>query len=132
MALNAGLHRLEKIRSDAESRRKRLLFWHIYSMDRALALNHGIAPNIPDYDIQTEKPSFPDDIDGHMGHINMHWIDLSELQGQIYVQLYSAQAERGPLEAKIDSARQLAIRCLEIQESLHAVRQRFHSYIRLF
>ena len=132
MALNAGLHRLEKIQDDAENQTKRLLFWHIYSMDRALALNHGIAPNIPDYDIQTEKPSLPDDIDGHMGHIHMHWIDLSELQGQIYVQLYSAQAEREPLEAKVDSARQLAIHCLEIQESLHMVRQSFHSYKSLF
>ena len=121
--MNAGLHRLVKEPNTSDKRNKRLLFWHIYTMDRALALNLGRAPNIQDYDIHTDILSYPEDIDGPLGYINVRWIELSKLQGEIYLQLYSAQAERESLQTKIDSAKQLAARCLELRESLSLVGQ---------
>lgn len=114
MALSAGLHRLTNRPGDEEQRHKRITFWLIYSMDRSLALRLGRVPNIQDYDIQTARLSFPSDIDSPMGHLLGCWIDVGELQGQIYHQLYSAHAQAQAPEAKARAAEQLATRCLEI------------------
>lgn len=120
LALNAGFHRLVKKPGDKEQRQKRLIFWLTYTMDRALALNLGRTPIIQEYDIQTDRLTYPDDVDGPMGFFHICWIDVSELQGQIYLQLYSAHAQKQPMEAKVKAAKQLAMRCLEIRNFMHS------------
>ncbi|KAL8932766.1 MAG: hypothetical protein Q9216_006687 [Gyalolechia sp. 2 TL-2023] len=118
LALNAGYHRLVKKSGDREQRQKRVIFWLIYVMDRALALNLGRAPNIQEYDIQTDRLSYPADMDGPMGFFHVCWIDVSELQGQIYLQLYSAHAQTQSMELRVRIAKQLATRCLEIRSTM--------------
>ncbi len=62
-------------------------------MDRSMALSLGRAPNIQDYDIQTDRLAFPGDIDSPIGPMLACWVDVADLQGQTYHQLYSAQAQ---------------------------------------
>ncbi|KAL8942078.1 MAG: hypothetical protein Q9211_001554 [Gyalolechia sp. 1 TL-2023] len=121
MALNAGFHRLVKNLNDKEQGQKRVIFWLIYIMDRALALSLGRAPNIQEYDIQTDRISYPADLDGPMGFFHVCWIDVSQLQGQIYLQLYSAHAQTQSVEVKARAAEQLAMRCLEIRKAMQLV-----------
>ncbi|KAL8905955.1 MAG: hypothetical protein Q9171_006466 [Xanthocarpia ochracea] len=117
MALSAGLHRLGRRSGDNEQRIKRITFWSIYAMDRSMALSLGRAPNIQDYDIQTDRLVFPGDIDSPIGPMLACWVDVADLQGQTYHQLYSAQAQNQPPGTKSIAAKQLATRCLELQKS---------------
>ncbi|KAL8671379.1 MAG: hypothetical protein Q9168_004127 [Polycauliona sp. 1 TL-2023] len=117
MALSLGFHRLTGKSSDDEYRRKKIVFWSIYAMDRSMALSLGRAPNIQDYDIQTERLSLPLDIDSPIGPMLACWVDVGELQGQAYYQLYSAHAQMQSTETKAVAAKQLAARCLEIQDN---------------
>ncbi|KAL8973920.1 MAG: hypothetical protein Q9197_001831 [Variospora fuerteventurae] len=118
MALDAGWHRMATKRDDADQRRKRVIFWLIYSMDRTLSLSLGRAPMIPDYDIQTNRLSYPDDVRGPMSYLLVLWVDVGELQGHIYFDLYSAQAQRQSVQVKAEAAKRLAARCLKIQETM--------------
>ncbi|KAI4224866.1 MAG: hypothetical protein L6R36_004347 [Xanthoria steineri] len=115
MALSAGWHRLGRKPGDNEQRLKRITFWSIYAMDRSMALSLGRAPNIQDYDIQTDRLACPADIDSPMGPMLACWVEVGELQGQTYHQLYSAHAQTQATETKARAAEQLAVRCLEIQ-----------------
>lgn len=121
MALDAGWHRMAMKRDDADQRRKRVIFWLIYSMDRTLSLSLGRAPMIPDYDIQTNRLSYPDDVRGPMSYLLVLWVDVGELQGHIYFDLYSVQAQRQPVQVKAEAAKRLAARCLKIQETMRIV-----------
>ncbi|KAL8655066.1 MAG: hypothetical protein Q9210_001127 [Variospora velana] len=121
MALGAGWHRMAMKRGDADQRRKRVIFWLIYSMDRALSLSLGRAPMIQDYDIQTGRLSYPDDVRGPVSYLHVLWVDVGELQGHIYFDLYSAQAQRQPVQVKAEAAKRLAARCLKIQETMRIV-----------
>ena len=87
-----------------------------------MALSLGRAPNIQDYDIQTDRLACPGDIDSPVGPMLACWVDVADLQGQTYHQLYSAQAQNQPPETKSIAAKQLATRCLELQKSFQLVR----------
>ncbi|KAI4138576.1 MAG: hypothetical protein LQ341_004599 [Variospora aurantia] len=121
MALDAGWHRMAMKRGDVDQRRKRIIFWLIYSMDRTLSLSLGRAPMIPDYDIQTDRLSYPEDVRKPMSYLLVLWVDVGELQGHIYFDLYSAQAQRQPVQVKAEAAKRLAARCLKIQETMRIV-----------
>ncbi|KAI4268298.1 MAG: hypothetical protein L6R38_007896 [Xanthoria sp. 2 TBL-2021] len=121
MALSAGFHRLARKPGDNEQRLKIITFWSIYAMDRSMALSLGRAPNIQDYDIKTDRLACPVDIDSPIGPMLVCWVDVGELQGQIYHQLYSAQAQTQAPETKATAALQLARRCLEIQRTFESV-----------
>ena len=47
LCMDTGLHQFRSKENSPEARRKRLLFWLIFNMDRGLALNFGRVPNIP-------------------------------------------------------------------------------------
>ncbi|KAI9843007.1 MAG: hypothetical protein M1838_002893 [Thelocarpon superellum] len=100
-------------------------------MDHALALNLGRAPNIQDYDITTGRLIYPDDVDGIWGRLYSIWIDHAKLQGLIYVQLYSAQAQNNSVDIKTERARLLAISAVNLQEQLHAVCDHAHLALKL-
>ncbi|KAL8991741.1 MAG: hypothetical protein Q9169_007695 [Polycauliona sp. 2 TL-2023] len=89
-------------------------------MDRSMALSLGRAPNIQDYDIQTARLSIPADIDSPIGPMFACWIDVGELQGRAYYQLYSAHAETQAPEMKAAAAKQLAARCLKVKEDFRS------------
>lgn len=86
-----------------------------------MALSLGRAPNIQDYDIQTDRLACPADIDSPMGPMLACWVEVGELQGQAYHQLYSAHAQTQATETKARAAEQLAVRCLEIQQRSRSV-----------
>ncbi|KAL8888507.1 MAG: hypothetical protein Q9215_004073 [Flavoplaca cf. flavocitrina] len=129
MALSAGLHRLGRRSSDNEQRIKRVTFWSIYAMDRSMALSFGRAPNIQDYDIQTDRLTLPEDTDSPTGPMLACWVDVAELQGQTYHQLYSAHAQNQPLESKVAAAKQLAARCLELQRDFQVNDQSLSEHV---
>ncbi|KAL8871209.1 MAG: hypothetical protein Q9174_002911 [Haloplaca sp. 1 TL-2023] len=116
MALSAGYHRLQRRPGDNEGRLKRITFWSIYAMDRSMALSLGRAPNIQDFDIQTDRLAIPEDMDSAIGPMLVNWVEMAKLQGEIYHQLYSAHAQNQPLEGKVVAAKQLAECCLELNK----------------
>ena len=86
-----------------------------------MALSFGRAPNIQDYDIQTDRLTLAEDTDSPTGPMLACWVDMAELQGQTYHQLYSAQAQNQPLDSNVAAAKQLAARCLELQRDFQVV-----------
>ncbi|KAL8852068.1 MAG: hypothetical protein Q9221_002998 [Calogaya cf. arnoldii] len=119
MALSAGLHRLARKPGDNEQRLERVTFWSIYAMDRSMALSLGRAPNIQEYDIQTDRLT-PADIHSPIGPMLVCWVDVATLQGETYQQLYSAHAQTQTTENKATVALQLATRLLAIQEDFRS------------
>ncbi|KAJ9502416.1 hypothetical protein H2202_002482 [Exophiala xenobiotica] len=116
MVQDAGYHRLPAYSVAPEATKKRLLFWFIYAIDRCMALNLGRSPSLQDYDITTEWPKIPEELDGPFGRMYLGWISLGELQGQIYEQLYCARAQRQPPELRAQLARSLASKLLEMKD----------------
>ena len=121
MAMNAGYHRLKSRSGDAEAQLKIAAFWSIYAMDRSMALSLGRAPTIQDYDIQTDLPATPEDIDSPAGPLLANWVDVAKLQGDIYYQLYSPHAQNQPPDTKVASAKHLAERCSELHKGFQVV-----------
>lgn len=50
LCLDAGLHRLKDSSDDPQLIYKKSCFWHVYSLDKNLALNFGRTCNLQDYD----------------------------------------------------------------------------------
>ena len=116
MAQDAGYHRLPPYSVAPEVTPKRLLFWFLYCLERSMALNLGRASSVADYDIQTDRPKYPEELgDTVWGALFSSWFDFSKLQGDIYDQLYSARAQKEAVEVKVDLARKLAIRLKTVQ-----------------
>ncbi|KAL8964920.1 MAG: hypothetical protein Q9183_004139 [Haloplaca sp. 2 TL-2023] len=105
---------LKRAKGDAEGQLKIVAFWSIYAMDRSMALSLGRAPSIQDYDIQTDLPAAPEDVDDPAGPMLANWVDVAKLQGDIYYQLYSPHAQNQLPDTKAASAKQLAERCSEL------------------
>ena len=92
-----GLHRESTYQKDDSGNAddKRRLFWTIYMMDHTASLFLGRASYIPDFDIDCRYPNLAEDLvirpwDSAFIYI----VKLSEIQGEIYNQLYSAQGLR--------------------------------------
>ncbi|OCT48870.1 fungal specific transcription factor domain protein [Cladophialophora carrionii] len=117
MALDAGYHRLPAYAVAPEATEKRRLFWFLYCVERGMALNLGRTPSIPDYDILTDRPKFPEEVHGVWGSMFNSWFDFAKVQGDIYDQLYSAQAQKQSTEVKAELARKLAARLQVIRKS---------------
>jgi len=64
MLLDIGYHRLPNNLTDDGLRKKRMLFWWMYAMDKGLAFTFGRTPTIHHYDVTTPRPTFPDDFVG--------------------------------------------------------------------
>ncbi|KIW65216.1 hypothetical protein PV04_07494 [Phialophora macrospora] len=117
MAQDAGYHRLPPYSVAPEATPKRRLFWFLYCVERGMALNLGRASSLPDYDILTDRPRFPEEVHGVWGAMFNSWFDFAQTQGDIYDQLYSARAQKASAEVKAELARQLAARLQEVQQS---------------
>jgi len=64
MLLDIGFHRLPSNLKDDSLRKKRMLFWWMYAMDKGLAFTFGRTPIIHHYDVTTQRPTIPDDYVG--------------------------------------------------------------------
>ena len=85
----AGFHRADSTNSDPSAFNvKSVLFWHIYTIDKALCLRLGRASNVQDWDINIPRAF---NYDGLMGFeasgVPTMWLKTGTLQGQIYEQL---------------------------------------------
>jgi hypothetical protein len=66
MCIDLGLHHLPGKYKGREKFKKRLIFWHIYVVDKGLAFTLGRTPSIPHFDVSTERPSIPADLPGDL------------------------------------------------------------------
>ena len=64
MALDAGYHRLPPFAVAPEVTEKRRIFYFLYCVERGMAINLGRSSSILDIDITTDRPKFPDEVDG--------------------------------------------------------------------
>lgn len=86
-----------------------------YILDRGLAFNLSRDPHIQDYDSQTDLPVYHNDTPSECGLMFLSWIQFSKLQGQIYEQLYSAEAHRATRDTREVRAEQLASQILHLE-----------------
>jgi hypothetical protein len=67
MCIDLGLHRLAKDTEGSAISTERKVFWHVYIMDKGMAFTLGRTPSIHQYDVATERPTFPKDLPGVPG-----------------------------------------------------------------
>lgn len=86
-----GFHRVDPKADPDAFNVKATLFWHVYSIDKALCLRLGRAAIIQDWDISIP---FRFNYDGLVGTevsgVPTMWLKTGTLQGQIYEQLFVA------------------------------------------
>lgn len=86
-----GFHRSERLACEQPqaARLKRILFWHVYTMDKGLSLRLGQSSVIHDCDITIPRTFEFDGFGiGESPTIPTLWIQLSYVQGCVYEQLY--------------------------------------------
>ncbi|KAG7113642.1 Negative regulator of pleiotropic drug resistance STB5 like protein [Verticillium longisporum] len=97
--IDLGYHRMPLgVRGSQNSRKKWHIFWYVYTYEKGLAFTVGRASSIPDYDVSTERPRYPDDMPGIPGRTYTAILELAMLQGEIQPQLFSAAASQLPLD----------------------------------
>lgn len=85
----AGYHRSETLKHDppSVSKLKRILFWHVYTLDKGLGLRLGRAPVINECDIDIPRVFEFDSWGLESCTIPTLWVKISHLQSRIYEQL---------------------------------------------
>lgn len=91
LSQTGGFHRSDCLQADppAVARIKRILFWHVYTLDKGLGLRLGRASCIDECDIDIPR-EFEFDLfgsDDMAMTIPTLWVRISCLQSQIYEQL---------------------------------------------
>lgn len=85
-----GYHRVETALNDPPetTRLKRILFWHVYTLDKGLGLRLGRASIIPECDISIPREfEFNGFTEPEVSCIPTLWVEISHLQSRIYEQL---------------------------------------------
>lgn len=128
-----GYHRTEPSESDPPetARLKRILFWHVYTLDKSLGLRLGRAPVIHECDIDIPRIF---EFDG-LGHpeasaLATLWIEMSYLQSRIYEELYSPSALKRPQAEIVERARALASACREFEVEADECRASTYQYLK--
>ncbi|KAK2593570.1 hypothetical protein QQS21_008745 [Conoideocrella luteorostrata] len=128
-----GYHRSESLKSDTPetAKLKRILFWHVYTLDKGLGLRLGRSPVIHECDIDIPR-IFEFDGWGHHESSTLPtlWIKLSYLQSRIYEQLYSPGALRSPQAELADRARALAGECRKFEAEADVCREQTYQYLK--
>lgn len=73
---------------------RKYVFWTLYIMDKSLSLTFGRPSSLPDYDIDVPLPEF--DPENPLWELYLAWIGIAQIQSDIHVRLYSAQAPKIP------------------------------------
>lgn len=106
LCLDAGLHRLSDDSTDPQLNYKKKCFWHVYSLEKILALNFGRTSTMQDFDITTSYPnSHPWPPDSAWYTLSCSFLDFSRCLSQIYEKLFSAHGRGQNLASKKTSAR---------------------------
>lgn len=128
-----GYHRSDSLRHDTPetSRLKRILFWHVYTLDKGLGLRLGRAPVIHECDIDIPRVF---EFNG-LGKLESStlptlWIKLSYLQSRIYEELYSPSALKSPQAEVVERARALASECRKFETEADVAREETYQYLK--
>lgn len=114
-----GYHCIHEQTTDPEIRRKIIMFWVAFSMDRGLCLNFGKTPSLQDSDVTTYRPTLdelPVTYDDYGLFFSAIGSDLAFLQGDIYQQLFSARAQ-------LESRQDLGVRAVKLAERVIFLQQ---------
>ena len=106
LCVDAGLHRLDDDSKDPHLNYKKQCFWHIYGLEKGLALNFGRTSSLQDYDIITSYPnsySWTHNVSWH--RLVRCFLDFSRIQSTIYEKLYSARGREQDMTSKILAAK---------------------------
>ncbi|RSL95977.1 hypothetical protein CDV31_013675 [Fusarium ambrosium] len=116
LCLTAGFHRKEHTARDPEgSSVKGILFWYIYTTDKALGIRLGRAPVIQDWDIDIPRTfNFEGILSLETKAIATMWLKAATLQGRVYEQLFCPAALAQPQSIIIERARLLATECRQV------------------
>ncbi|PNY26301.1 transcriptional regulatory protein [Tolypocladium capitatum] len=129
----AGYHRSETLKYDSPdtAKLKRILFWHVYTLDKGLGLRLGRAPVIHECDIDIPRV-FEFDGSGHFksSTIPTLWVEISHLQSRIYEELYSPAALKSPQAELVKRAMALAKDCRKLEVEAEACREHVYNYLR--
>ncbi|TLD18287.1 fungal-specific transcription factor domain protein [Venturia nashicola] len=93
--MSLGYHRRETMKNDTDEEKKvkHAVFWNVYQMDKSLSLRLGRASVFQDWDINIPRPTRPPEIAPPDGckwlDVNYYWVQIAEIQGQVYQHLYS-------------------------------------------
>lgn len=107
MAMDIGLHRLPNGKKHFHDR---MLFWHIYALERSLAFNFGRSATISDCDVKTELPSSEEDFLSDWGLTFLEFINFAKLQYKIHVEILSASAQREDRVIRVRKVHEMADR----------------------
>ncbi|KAG6072724.1 hypothetical protein E4U16_005160 [Claviceps sp. LM84 group G4] len=127
-----GYHRAESLKHDTPdtARLKRLLFWHVYTLDKGLGLRLGRAPVIHECDIDIPRVFEFDGLGQLESTIPTLWINMSYLQSRIYEQLYSPSALKSSQAELVDRARALASECRQFETQADVAREKTYQYLK--
>ncbi|KAM0198369.1 hypothetical protein ACHAPI_003892 [Fusarium lateritium] len=121
----AGFHRKDHaIRNPEEAGIKSILFWYIYTTDKALAIRLGRAPIIQDWEIDIPRTfSFEGILSLETKAVASMWLSAATLQGQVYEQLFCPAALAQPPAVLVERALSLAAKCREVEAEAHQSRE---------
>ncbi|AEO57210.1 fungal-specific transcription factor-like protein [Thermothelomyces thermophilus ATCC 42464] len=133
MCQSLGYHRADTHAnndSSAGARRKRLLFWVVYTLDKSLSLRLGRSSTIQDYDVTVPEPR--DEETQHSASLSFFnlWITESRIQGQIYELLYCPEALRQPEAVRKSRAKLLLGRLDELDTLTQKMLDKWHGLLR--
>ncbi|TLS21368.1 uncharacterized protein PpBr36_10205 [Pyricularia pennisetigena] len=86
---------------------KVLIFWYVYTIEKALALRLGYSSVIRDHDITIPYTLDTSVQPGPFSGLVNAWVKLAVIQSRSYEQLYSPQALSQPREVTVSCAREL-------------------------
>ncbi|EGX88603.1 fungal specific transcription factor [Cordyceps militaris CM01] len=133
LCLTGGFHRQDSLAHDPPetARIKRILFWHIYTLDKGLGLRLGRASVIHECDIDIPRVFEFDLLDsGGADTVPTMWVEMSGLQSVVYEQLYSPAALHCPQDELVRRARALAEECRKLGVRGDRARSNAYSYIK--
>jgi hypothetical protein len=89
MCQTAGFHRKDhSVRNPEEASIRAILFWYVYTTDKALAIRLGRAPLIQDWEIDIPRTfHFEGILSLETKAVAAMWLSAATLQGQVYEQL---------------------------------------------
>ncbi|KAF8427998.1 fungal-specific transcription factor domain-containing protein [Terfezia claveryi] len=94
LAKAMGLHRnyTPNDLTAGEISERNYVFWTLYIMDKSLSLTFGRPSSFSDYDIDKVPPAY--DAANPLWDLYISWIEAAQIQSEIHVRLYSAQAAK--------------------------------------
>ncbi|KAM0547862.1 hypothetical protein ACHAPJ_010209 [Fusarium lateritium] len=125
MCQTAGFHRKDhSARNPEDASIKAILFWYIYTTDKALAIRLGRAPVIQDWEIDIPRTfNFEGILSLETKAVASMWLSAATLQGQVYEQLFCPAALARPPAELAERARLLAAECRRVEAEAYESRK---------